>query len=94
MKSDNYYNGIAMDMEADKAIKKMPKLWLSPLENCNCCNRDFNGTMFDARLRSGWGNYCAPCFKAHGGQLGEGSGQRYELQDVDGIGKAWLKTGG
>jgi hypothetical protein len=83
-----------MEIAADQAMEKAPKLWLSPLENCNCCNRDFNNTMFDARLPFGWGNYCAPCFKRNGGKLGTGLGQRYERQEIKGLGLAWVKTGG
>lgn len=96
MKSDNYYQGALREMEAETAFKKMPVIWASPLENCNCCNRDFFGTMYDARLPFGWGNYCGPCFKRNGGRLGTGLGQRYELQELpnDTSRKAWIKTGG
>jgi len=69
-----------------------PTYWLSPVPpSCQLCHRDFNGQMFDARVRTGgWANTCADCHRRYCNGLGEGRGQRYTLV----AGGRWLKTGG
>lgn len=66
--------------------------WTGPLpEACQLGGGPFNGVMYDANLPGiGWGNWCYETFRAAGGKLGTGFGQKYRLQD-DG---RWLKVEG
>jgi len=58
---------------------------------CQLSNESYNGVMYDANLPGiGWGNWNEATFKAHGGRLGTGLGQKYEQQS-DG---RWLKVAG
>ena len=72
----------------------MQLVWTSPLDTCDVCKGDFDGTMYDAKVGRAWGNVCHSCFTKHGGRLGVGLGQRYELGTVDSGFKMWLCTGG
>ena len=53
--------------------------WAGPLsDGCQLSNRPFNGVMYDANLPGiGWGNWDEITFKACGGRLGTGFGQKY-----------------
>lgn len=68
-------------------------VWTSPLNDCDICLGDFDGVMYDAKVGGAWGNVCHSCFTKHGGKLGVGLGQRYELQQQADA-KRWIKTKG
>jgi len=75
----------------------MAHIWLSPLNNCDICNGEFNGVMFDAKVHGAWGNVCQSCFNSDSrAQLGIGFGQKYELTKIKGEAPncAWLGTEG
>lgn len=59
-------------------------------DQCQTCQRDYEGVMYDARLplHGSWANICRRCFVAFGCRLGTGWGQKYEKQP-DG---SWLKV--
>lgn len=84
-------------------------LWLSPLNNCNLCNKPFGGgegessVMADAALGGPWGNFCDDCIEEHTAtgamKFGLGLGQKYELQQIgtDAEGEpqlGWVKVEG
>jgi hypothetical protein len=68
--------------------------WMGHLDDeCQICNRPFNGEMYDAAIPSkmgAWGNICKTCFKNNGCKTGTGFGQQYTLQ----ADKRWLKVKG
>ena len=74
-------------------MANVSSVWASPVDVCNGCGGNFNGTMFDAKTPQGWANLCCPCFSEMGLTLGTGKGQRYDLTELH-DGKYWLKTGG
>lgn len=80
----------------------MLTIWTAPVTTCDCCGGEFDGTLYDASVRMPaeprpiWGTVCGGCFKAYGGRLGLGRGQRYDLGTLpdDPQRKAWIKTAG
>jgi len=58
-------------------------VWTSPLDQCQLCDGDYNGVMYDAKTQRGWANMCQPCFEEFGIGLGIGFGQRYDLSPAD-----------
>ena len=98
MSCNDYYEQLQNEFDSKPIRKNSTKkplfIYSSPIDNCQCCKRDFFGVMYDARLPFGWGNYCAACFKSNGGRTGQGYGQRYDLQEIEKGKKAWVKTDG
>jgi hypothetical protein len=76
----------------------MAHIYINPVNNCNLCNAEFDGSgpMYDARLLpySTWANLCEDCFTTHNCKLGTGYGQKYELQELDDDKGAWVKIEG
>lgn len=57
--------------------------YTNPSKACQLCDSPFNGVMFDAATRHGWGNLCSSCFTDNACSLGIGKGQKY-VQASDG----------
>lgn len=70
----------------------LKKFWLGAAPaKCDVCGKAITSVFIDGKwMGRAWANQCPTCFDQARGQLGLGSGQRYEKQD-DG---RWLKTGG
>lgn len=70
----------------------MARKWMgTPPAICDICQQKIHKIFIDGKTNFGpWGNMCPTCHKKHGGKLGTGLGQKYELQE-DG---SWAKTAG
>ena len=60
--------------------------------DCTLCKRPAGKTMYDGKTKMGpWAYMCITCYTKYGVGLGLGKGQKYELQEDDGL---YLKTKG
>lgn len=75
-------------------------IYASPVNACDICGNLFGDSlgesriMYDAKIPGGsWGNFCPSCFDDLNCKVGNGKGQKYELQALDGS-MAWVKVEG
>lgn len=65
--------------------------WLSAVDNCELCDTPLFHRMVDGKTNMGpWALMCLKCHTEHGGRLGPGLGQKYQVQP----GGRWLKIAG
>lgn len=56
----------------------MRRMWLCM---CALCHNSLDHQWIDGRTRTGyWANMCPSCFNLHGVGLGQGKGQKYDVQ--------------
>ncbi len=73
-------------------------VWTGVVNDCDICGHPLSTVFYDAKTRGGpWGLLCPTCFTIRGVGIGQGVGQKYELQR-EGIGAAarwhWIKVEG
>ena len=62
---------------------KREVFWTSPPpKQCELCEGKITEIFIDGRTQFGsWANMCESCHVEHGGRLGEGFGQKYQLTE-------------